>query len=84
MNYENRRYLIIPASIVGDINFQEVLETSADTLRFSIDGTLTFIKYDLPNRPSIFSEGYQELNHTEMLNLLSTDEKWIDNSNVNQ
>jgi hypothetical protein len=45
--YENRRYLIIPTSILGEINFNEVGETSADTVRKSLDGTKTFVKYDI-------------------------------------
>jgi hypothetical protein len=45
--FENRRYLIIPTSILGDINFNEVGETSMDTVRKSLDGTKTFVKYDI-------------------------------------
>lgn len=52
--YENRRYLIIPTSILGDINFNEVGETSADTVRKSLDGTKTFVKYDI----TIVNEDY--------------------------
>lgn len=44
--YDNRRYLVIPSSIVDDIDFSQVHETSKDTLRYSVDGTKTFIKYD--------------------------------------
>ena len=47
MNYENRRYLIIPTSITGSINFSQVGETSIDTLRLSTDGTKTFVKYNV-------------------------------------
>lgn len=45
--YENRRHLVIPTSIINDIDFNQVLETSADTLRFSVDGTQTFVKYNV-------------------------------------
>ena len=45
--YDNRKYLIIPSTIVDNINFTQVHETSKDTLRYSIDGTKTFVKYDL-------------------------------------
>lgn len=44
---ENRRWLIIPSNIVEDIDFNEVYETSADTLRYSLDGSKTFVKYDI-------------------------------------
>lgn len=69
--YENRRYLIIPASKAEEINFDQVMETSAETLRYSVDGTETFIKYDLPNRSDIYNEEYEELTHEEMLEKLS-------------
>lgn len=39
------KWLIIPTSITGSINFDEVLETGIDTLLLSIDGRKTFIKY---------------------------------------
>ena len=74
MNYENRRYLIIPTSITGSINFSQVLETSIDTLRLSVDETKTFVKYELPNRPDIYDEEYDELTHDEILEVLNTEE----------
>lgn len=54
--YDNRRYLIIPVSEIENIDFTQVCETSPDTLRKSVDGTLTFIKYDI----SIIEEDYTE------------------------
>jgi hypothetical protein len=44
--YENRNYLIIPVSEISKIDFSSVNETSADTLRKSVDGTKTFVKWD--------------------------------------
>lgn len=46
-HFINRRWLIIPAAEVENINFDEILENSADTLRYSVDRTKTFIKYNL-------------------------------------
>lgn len=43
----NRRWLIIPASEAVNINFDEVLETSLETLRYSLDGSKTFVKYNI-------------------------------------
>ena len=45
--FENRRWLIIPTSITGSINFNEVLEQSSDSLRVSNDGSETFVKYEV-------------------------------------
>ena len=59
MTYENRRYLIIPTSITGSINFSQVGETSIETLRLSVDGTKTFVKYEVTivNEPITYN-GY--------------------------
>lgn len=53
--YENRRWIIIPTSITGSINFNEVLESSIDSLRLSIDGTKTFVKYDITEVTSSYT-----------------------------
>lgn len=45
-HFENREYLIIPVSELTKVNFEEVLETSAETVRKSIDQTKTFVKWD--------------------------------------
>lgn len=45
--FENRRWLVIPTNITGSINFDQVLQSNAQTLRLSVDGTKTFIKYEI-------------------------------------
>ena len=45
--YENRRYIIITAEEAKLVSFHEVHETSIDSLRYSLDGTKTFVKYDI-------------------------------------
>ena len=64
-----RTYVIIDASEVGNVNFDQVQETSADTLRYSLDGTKTFVKYE-GDQPSFLS-GKQEYTHSEILTILS-------------
>ena len=44
--YENRNYLIIPVSEVPKVNFSQVCESSPETLRFSVLGDKTFVKWD--------------------------------------
>ena len=101
--FENRRWLVIPTSIVESVDFNQVHQSSADNLRLSIDGTQTFIKYDVNvvettfnttftdietgeestitteagvyGRPTVYSEEYDEYNHEDILELLST-EAW--------
>ena len=102
MDYSNRRYLIIPTTIAGSIDFNQVLETSPQTLRLNVDKTQTFVKYQVTEvtssytesytdpetgetvqntvqqgvygRPSIYSSEYPEHTHSEILNILSTEE----------
>ena len=45
--FENRRWLVIPTSITGSINFDEVIEIGPESLRVSVDGTKTFVKYEI-------------------------------------
>ena len=46
MTYENRKWVIIDASEVGSVDFSQVNETSANTLRYSLDDSQTFVKFD--------------------------------------
>ena len=41
-----RKYIIFDVSELNKINFNEVMENSALTLRYSLDGTKTFIKWE--------------------------------------
>ena len=45
--FANRRWVIIPASEVDNIDFSQVMESSPGSLRYSVDGSKTFIKYDI-------------------------------------
>ena len=74
MAYDNRRYLLIPTSITGSVDFNQVHETSAETLRLSVDGTQTFVKYEIDSRPDIYSEDYSEYTHSEILSILTGSE----------
>ena len=46
MAYENREFMIFNVSELDTINFNEVLETSIDTVRKSVDETKTFVKWE--------------------------------------
>ena len=41
-----RKYIIFDVSELNKINFNEVLEDSQSTLRYSLDGTKSFIKWE--------------------------------------
>ena len=44
--YANRRFVIFEVTELPLIDFNQVYETSADTVRKSVDETKTFIKWD--------------------------------------
>ena len=68
MAYENRKYVIINASEVGTIDFSQVHETSADTLRYKLDDSQTFVKFE-GSTPSFLS-GKTQYNHSQMCTIL--------------
>ena len=68
MGYENRKYVIINASEVSSVDFSQVNETSASTLRYSLDGSQTFVKFD-GDTPSFLS-GKTSYTHSEIRTIL--------------
>lgn len=50
--YNNRQFMIFDVSELNIIDFSQVLETSIDTVRKSIDETKTFVKWDGDTIPS--------------------------------
>lgn len=67
-----KTYCIINSSEVSSVDFNQVLETSADTLRYSVDGSKALLKYE-GGQPS-FLWGKTEYTHEEILEVLATDE----------
>jgi hypothetical protein len=87
--FENRRWLIIPTNRVNEIIFNEVIENNIESLRFSIDGTKTFVKYDVENnedeilgRPSFFNIGLNEYGYSNILEIMESEE-WKENIKQN-
>jgi hypothetical protein len=76
--YEDRSYFIIPVTEIPNIDFDCVLESSVETLRLSVDGTKTFVKWESISPPSFFVNmtGEGPYTHEEMLNILSGEE-WV-------
>lgn len=83
-DYEQRQFMIFNVSELPQIDFTQVLETSADTVRKSIDETLTFVKWDgNTTPPSVDSLTTKEGPYTykEILTILSTLE-WTQDINI--
>tara|TARA_R110000824_G_scaffold281585_1_gene469916 strand:- start:21 stop:257 length:237 start_codon:yes stop_codon:yes gene_type:complete len=68
----SRKYVIINADEVDSVNFSQVDETSENTVRYSTDGSLTFVKFDTDTTPS-FLDGKTQYTHSEILAILATD-----------
>jgi hypothetical protein len=84
MLYDNRKYIIFNISEIHKINFSEILETSADTLRKSVDDNSSFIKWEGedPSFIELLSTKSGPYTHSEILNILSTSE-WTEPNVIN-
>ena len=74
--YNQRKFIIFPVTELSKINFSEVLETSADTIRRSVDGTKTFVKWDgeQPEFVSLLENIEGTYSYNEILKILSSEE----------
>ncbi len=74
----NRHYVIFNCTELDTINFNQVLETSIDTVRKSVDLTQTFVKFegDTPSSVLSLTTKSQEYSYSEIVSILNTSE-WI-------
>jgi hypothetical protein len=82
--YETRQYIIFNVSELSIINFDEVLETSSETVRKSIDNTKTFVKWNggtIPPSIQSLTTKLGPYTHNEILTILSTQE-WLINEEI--
>jgi hypothetical protein len=77
-NYDNRQFMIFNVSELQNIDFTQVLETSIDTVRKSVDETKTFVKWDgnIPECVSNLTTKEGPYTYEEILTILSTPE-WL-------
>ena len=77
--YKNREYIIFNISELPLVNFNEMLETSVDTVRKSVDGVKTFVKWDgvTPECVNNLTTKEGPYTYEEILTILSTPE-WTD------
>jgi len=78
-DYENREFMIFNVSELDQIDFTQVLETSVDTVRKSVDETKAFVKWDGAMPECVINLTTKEGPYTyeEILVILSTPE-WTD------
>ena len=75
--YENREFMIFNTSELNKINFNEVLETSEETVRKSVDETKTFVKWDgseIPPSVQSLTTSEGPYTYSEILAILETEE----------
>lgn len=74
--YQERHYMIFAVSELDSIDFTQVLETSADTVRKSVDESKTFVKWDgeMPSSVQNLTTRDGLYTHAEILEILSTEE----------
>jgi hypothetical protein len=80
MAYENREFMIFNVSELPQIDFTQVLETSIDTVRKSVDETKTFVKWDgtiIPSSVDSLTTKEGPYTYEEILIILATPE-WTD------
>lgn len=76
--YENRQYIIFNVNELPLVDFTQVLESSQETVRRSVDGNKTFVKWqDGGNQPNFVSQLTTKqgpYTHEEILAILATAE----------
>jgi hypothetical protein len=72
----NHTYIIFSMTEINVVDFSQVLETSQDTVRLSVDGTKTVVKYDGDMPSSIVALTTKEgpYTHEEILSIMQTPE----------
>jgi hypothetical protein len=80
-DYTRRKFMIFNVSELPNIDFTQILETSIDTVRRSVDGTLTFVKWDsntIPTSIDALTTKEGPYTYEEILTILATD-VWTSN-----
>ena len=77
-DYETRNFMIFNISELPNIDFTQVLETSMDTVRKSVDETKTFVKWDgiMPTCVEALTTKEGPYTYEEILVILATEE-WL-------
>jgi hypothetical protein len=82
--YTNRNFMIFSTSETGSIDYTEVLETSSETLRLSVDGSKSFVKWDseiIPTTVDSLTTKEGPYTYEEIVTIL-TGSFWVDDSEI--
>jgi len=81
--FDNLRYVIIKADEVADVDFSQVMETAPNTLRYSVDGVDTFVKWQgdaMPSSVAALAWTDGPYRHDLFLELINNDH-WVSDPN---
>jgi hypothetical protein len=81
-DYEQRQFMIFNVSELPNVDFSQVLETSIDTVRKSVDGEKTFVKWDgniIPSSVNTLATKEGPYTYEEIINILNSPE-WSSDS----
>ena len=84
MSYTDRNFMIFNVSEINKINFDEVLESSIDTIRKSVDETKTFVKWSgntIPNSVQTLTTSEGPYTYDEIIVILNSTD-WISQSTL--
>jgi hypothetical protein len=78
-DYETRKFMIFNVSELNAVDFSKVLETSVETVRKSVDGTKTFVKWNdnMPECVANLTTKEGPYSYEEILQILSGTD-WVD------
>jgi hypothetical protein len=74
--YDTRQYIIFPTTELSKVDFTQVLETSEETVRKSVDNSKTFVKWtdEQPSFVSTLVGSEGPYTYDEIIEILSTEE----------
>ena len=74
--YSDRNFLIFPVTELPKVDFSQVCETSAETVRLSVNSTKTFVKWDgeVPAFVAEIESAEGPYTYEEILVILATEE----------
>jgi hypothetical protein len=84
INYTQRQFMILSVSELPQIDFSQVLETSVNTVRVSIDGSKTFVKWDgntIPSSVESLTTKEGPYTYSEIIEILSSSD-WTNNEMI--
>ena len=74
MPFNNRRFMIFNVSELGNVDFNQVLENTPETVRLNISGSKTFVKWEgetIPSSVDALTTKEGPFSYEEILNILT-------------